>query len=157
ARHGRVAEALKLCEGPGASAAPDLLAYTIMLVGRAEKATAAQRQYVERWLKAAARTYPKSQAIAVFLGDWLDVSGHHGKAMVQSRRALAQGRNNQIAQNNLAFLLALKAPGATGSAEALKLIQAAIDEAGPHPELLDTRAVVHLAVGKADLAFKDLL
>jgi len=59
-----------------------------------------------------------------------------------------------VIQNNLAFLLALEGDS---HEEALKLIQAAIDEAGPHPALLDTRGVVHLTGGNADLAIKDLL
>src|SRR5262249_39182417 len=45
---------------------------------------------------------------------------------------------------------------AGNGAEALKTVQRAIDIAGPIPELLDTRAVVYLALGQPDQAVKDL-
>jgi len=55
------------------------------------------------------------------------------------------------ARRPLAFVL-----GLTGKpAQALKLIQAAVDEGGPHPALLDTRAVVYLAGRQADLPIND--
>ena len=60
---------------------------------------------------------------------------------------------NVVALNNLAYLLALNGGS---QAEALALIQRAIDQAGPDPEMLDTRALVYLKGGQADRAGKDL-
>src|SRR5262249_11823664 len=59
---------------------------------------------------------------------------------------------NAVALNNLALLLALGG----GGAEALPLINRALDVAGPAPELLDTRAVVYLSMGRHDRAIEDL-
>jgi Tfp pilus assembly protein PilF len=57
-----------------------------------------------------------------------------------------------VVSNNLAYLLADPA----NAAEALSLIESAIEELGPHPDLLDTRAMVCLAAGESLRAVEDL-
>ena len=57
-----------------------------------------------------------------------------------------------IVANNLAFHLARPET----AAEAGKLIDSAIVELGPHPDLLDTRGVVRLAAGDTRRAIADL-
>jgi predicted Zn-dependent protease len=66
---------------------------------------------------------------------------------------LKSERGNVTALNNLAWLLAQKADGA---AEALELIDRAIEVNGPAPGLLDTRATVNLARNQPDAAIRDL-
>src|SRR5262249_32557258 len=64
-----------------------------------------------------------------------------------------QNKGNEGPLNNLAWLLA----AADGKgAEALALVNQAIDLAGPTPDLLDTRALAHMAMNRSDLATKDL-
>src|SRR5207244_3903112 len=60
---------------------------------------------------------------------------------------------NVVALNNLAWTLSQK-PGK--SAEALPLINRAIEAVGPAAELLDTRSTVYLALGRGDRAVADL-
>ncbi len=60
---------------------------------------------------------------------------------------------NLVALNNLAWLLAHRADQA---AEALTLINRAIDKYGPRPELLDTRAVALINRGNLEAATRDL-
>src|SRR5262249_30711997 len=67
--------------------------------------------------------------------------------------ALEEAPRNAVALNNLAYLLAMK-EGET--AEALGLVERALEQAGPQAELLDTRAVVRLAAKEPSLAVKDL-
>jgi hypothetical protein len=70
-------------------------------------------------------------------------------------RVLEKDAGHVTALNNLAWLLALR--GRVG--EGLKLVNRAIDAAGPGPGLLDTRAVAYLARGERDsalLAVRDL-
>ena len=62
------------------------------------------------------------------------------------------GTQAAIVANNLAFHLAR--PDTID--EAKKLIDGAIVELGPHPDLLDTRGVVRLAAGEPRLAVADL-
>jgi predicted Zn-dependent protease len=40
--------------------------------------------------------------------------------------------------------------------EAMGLIERAVAEAGPHPVVLDTRALIHLQGGRAEAALQDL-
>ena len=60
-----------------------------------------------------------------------------------------------LISNNLAFHL-LEGAGAGDVEEAKKLIDFAIVELGPNPELLDTRALVWLAMGEPQKAISDL-
>jgi tetratricopeptide (TPR) repeat protein len=69
------------------------------------------------------------------------------------RRVVAADRDHAAALNNLAWLLALR--GRKG-AEALPLIQQALAAVGPRPDLLDTRALVYLALEQPDRARDDL-
>ena len=57
-----------------------------------------------------------------------------------------------LAANNLAFYLAEPET----AAEAQTLIDRAVAELGPHPDVLDTRGVVLLAAGKGKEALADL-
>jgi len=57
-----------------------------------------------------------------------------------------------VALNNLAWVLANRKP----TAEALEIAQKAIALAGPIPDLLDTRAKVYMALGRAPEAIQDL-
>ena len=66
-------------------------------------------------------------------------------------RSDIDGMQKAIVSNNLAFHLAK--PGST--AEAKKLIDAAIDELGPLPDLLDTRGMIHMAAGESQQAVSD--
>src|SRR5262249_30836121 len=68
-------------------------------------------------------------------------------------KVIATDPNEVRALNNLAWLLALRNHR---GAEALPLIQRAIDIYGPRPDLLDTRALVYLAMDRADQARADL-
>jgi predicted Zn-dependent protease len=60
---------------------------------------------------------------------------------------------NSLALNNLATLLAEKP---NRRAEALKMIQQAIQLAGRQPSLLDTEGTIHLKMGQADQAVASL-
>ena len=59
-----------------------------------------------------------------------------------------------MALNNLAWMIAIKQEGK--GAEALQMLDRAIDVAGPPRPLLDTRAVIHMKMGRSDLAISDL-
>jgi tetratricopeptide (TPR) repeat protein len=97
---------------------------------------------------------PMAKAALLFAhADLEDLRGNFEAAQADYRRVLATDPANPAALNNLAWLLALRgAPGA----EALPLIQKAIDVLGPRPDLLDTRSLVYLALGRADQARADL-
>jgi Tfp pilus assembly protein PilF len=88
-----------------------------------------------------------------FLAELEDSRGHDAEAMRIYRQILQRNPQHVLALNNLAFMLAVT-QGDT--AEALALVNAAIDQAGPVGPLLDTRAVIYLKASRTDLALKDL-
>jgi tetratricopeptide (TPR) repeat protein len=108
---------------------------------------------IERRLRASWQAEPKSAAIALQLADLLALRSQFGEAEAIYRQVVSQHPHNILAQNNLAWLLALK-PG--NEEEGLGHINQAIDLAGPLSYLLDTRAVVYLSLGRADPAIADL-
>jgi tetratricopeptide (TPR) repeat protein len=153
ARQGRLREALDLCEkvwgkvpAPAAAAACVEVLYAAGADGR-------QSERVARRVEAALRKDPRSLPLAAHLAAIRHLQGRFEAAEVLYRRALAARGGDPLVLNNLAFLLAFRRGH---EAEALRLVERAIDVRGPLPDLLDTRATVHLARGRADLAVKDL-
>jgi tetratricopeptide (TPR) repeat protein len=153
ARRGRVGEALDLCDGAWEEGALELVASVSVRVLREAPAGEAELKRVERPLRDALRKHPEMLALRVCLANVCDLEGHNREAEMLYDQVLREDSRNLIAINNLAWLLAYT-PGR--QAEALELINRAINLYGPIPELLDTRAVVHLEAGHGDLALKDL-
>jgi tetratricopeptide (TPR) repeat protein len=152
-RHGRSTEALALCAKAWDRCPPEAVVAALAALVRSPKATEAQWLQAERQLTAAIRKHPEAIALPVLLGEVQDRLGRQAEAIGVYRAVLRQAPRQVVALNNLAFLLAVKEGR---HAEALNLIQAAIEEVGPYPELLDTRAMVHLTGSRADLAVRDL-
>ena len=82
-----------------------------------------------------------------------DLQGRYDDAERLYWRVLRQNDRDVIALNNLAFMLGLRGQRL---AEAEKLIDRAVELAGPVPELLDTRAIVRGARKKSSQAIADL-
>ena len=108
---------------------------------------------VERRLQAAMQANPKSANIALQLADLLEIDNRFDEAEVLYRQIIAQHDHNVMGLNNLAWLLALK-PGK--APEALGYINRAVEVAGPLGHLLDTRAMVFLALDQSGPAITDL-
>jgi tetratricopeptide (TPR) repeat protein len=151
-RQGRVPEALELCEQAWDKCAPEAVALVSVSVVRGPAGEAHQGR-VEARLQAALDNYPQSVALLRSLAELQDVRGRYAGAIALYRRILRLEPHDVFALNNLAYLLALKQESPE---EALDLVQKAIDEAGPHAELLDTRGLVYLQGGHAELALRDL-
>ena len=75
--------------------------------------------------------------------------GANDKAIATMRRVLEIAPKNTLALNNLATLLAERP---NQRAEALQLIERAIDSAGRQPSLLDTQGTIQLQAGDASQA-----
>jgi predicted Zn-dependent protease len=87
------------------------------------------------------------------LADLMELQSRFDEVEQLCRRVLADEPANLVALNNLAWLLAQRGGKAE---EGLTLITRAIEKYGPRPELLDTRAVVNMALGKCDASLTDL-
>lgn len=111
---------------------------------------------MEKWLEKAGRIDPGSIIISLIAAESLTLQGRRSEAEAMYRALLARQDLEPIQRamvsNNLAFQLAEPET----AAEALKLVDAAIATIGPHPDLLDTRGVVRLALGEYRDAVTDL-
>jgi tetratricopeptide (TPR) repeat protein len=146
-------EALDLCERAWQSCPPEVIGGLSVAVLRGARANGEQCARVERRLRTALQANPKATNLALQLADLLELQGRPDDAEAEYRRALERDGRNVRVLNNLAWLLAQKQ--GKGS-EALTLINQAIEVAGPKADLLDTRAVIFLALKKSDEAITDL-
>jgi Tfp pilus assembly protein PilF len=119
---------------------------------RAMKPTDAQVLRVENRLKEAIRNNPNSTVLLMHLADLFDMRGRYAEAEAQYRLVLEKEKGNIVALNNLAWLLALRSGNGD---EAMTLINTAVKGLGHRPDLLDTRGLVHLALGQTDKALAD--
>ena len=112
-----------------------------------------ERQRVESLLREAMQMNPKDLAARLHLADLMELQGNYKEVEQLCREVLAQNEDHLVALNNLAWLLAQKTATA---AEAVSLIERAVAKYGPRPELLDTRAVAELNLGRIEPALRDL-
>jgi predicted Zn-dependent protease len=152
-RQGRVAEALELCARAWDRCPLEAVVPAFVPAVRSPKATERQWLQAERQLTAALRKHPNAVAVLMLLGELQHRLGRHAEAIGLYRAVVRRAPRHALALNNLAFLLAVKEGQHD---EALALIGTALDEVGPNPEYLDTRALVYLVGNRPDLAIKDL-
>jgi tetratricopeptide (TPR) repeat protein len=145
--------ALDACEQAWKTCALEAAARASLATLRSGKPTEAQIARVERWLREAQEKIPNAAAPLLFLAELRDLQGKYGEAETLYRQVLKTDRANATALNNLAWLLVQERGQA---AEALELINRAIELHGPAPSLLDTRATVNLARDHAEAAVRDL-
>jgi tetratricopeptide (TPR) repeat protein len=151
-RRGKTAEALALCEKAWASCPAEAVSAACVAVLYTGGGSEGQTARVARRLEEAVRTAPRSVQLKADLAAVRNLQGQFDEAAVLYRQILEGAPKSVASLNNLAYLLALR-----GSAdEALTLIERALAVEGPVATLLDTRALVHLARGKPELAIKDL-
>jgi tetratricopeptide (TPR) repeat protein len=153
ARNNRLAEALDRCDAAWETCEVEAVAGTCVAVLRSGQPTPEQFARAEGRLREAIKKQPRSTTLLLQLADLQDARGQFGESEALYRQALDREPRDFVAANNLAWLLAQRAGQA---AEALRLIDRAIEIAGPKAELLDTRATVYLAQGRAEQAVADL-
>jgi tetratricopeptide (TPR) repeat protein len=153
ARHGRQSEALQLCNAAWQTCPAEVVGNATLAVLHLGQADESQFSRVEQSLTAAIQKNPSSVALQICMADLKDLEGRFEEAATLYRRILQQDGRNFLALNNLAWLLAQEKGTA---AEALELIQRAIEIAGPQPELLDTKAVALLAAGQTEQSISTL-
>jgi tetratricopeptide (TPR) repeat protein len=152
-RHDRTQEALDLCDEVWKSGTAEQAAALMMGVLHAAKpATAQECKQAERRLLDALAKEPSSLALLIHLAALRQLQQDYPEAETIYRRILSPSSRSPVVLNNLAWLVALRG-GKTD--EALALINEALNLAGPASALLDTRAVVQLARGKAAAAIDD--
>lgn len=124
--------------------------------GKGKRPTAEMTERVEQWFNKALREDPDSVVLGLLQAELRELQGRSDEVeslyrVLLARKDLAPTQAAIVA-NNLAFHLARPET----AAEAKKLIDSAIVELGPHPDLLDTRGVIRLAGGDTRQAIVDL-
>lgn len=103
---------------------------------------------VEGWLNKALEENVNPDAVKVTMADFRDAQGEYDEAVKLYEELLKQknlyDRGRITALNNLAFIYAVRD---NNGKRAQPLIEEAISIVGPMPELLDTKAMVLLAMG----------
>lgn len=154
ARNNRMEEAVALAEQAWPNSRPELIAPAMMtlLSGSAGQPTPYQAR-AEKILSEAIAKHNRPVAFLVILADYLGVHNRVAEAETLYREVLQKNPNHIAALNNLAMLLALQGKQLD---EAQQLVNRAIELTGPSANSLDSRAAVHLAGGRPELALKDI-
>jgi tetratricopeptide (TPR) repeat protein len=152
-RRQRMADALDCCEKAWKTCPPEPCGGASLSTLKVGRPTAEQYRRVENWLRAALAKKSSSPVLALQLADLYDMQSKLDQAEALYRDVLKRDPDNPVALNNLAWHLAQR-PGR--GAEALPLINRAIEILGPQVELLDTRAVVYRNLGRTEEAIADL-
>lgn len=158
-REGRTDEALDLLEARWDDLSLEralTLAIQVLRTQPDEPAAMAAAGRIGAWLEKSKRIDPGSIVILLLDAELRTLLGRESEAEgiyrnLLARKDLASGQKAIIA-NNLAFHLAKPAT----ASEARQLIDSAIEELGPLPDLLDTRGLVRLAGGDQAGALEDL-
>ena len=154
-RQKRSQEALDLLEARWDDMSLERVLSTAVQVVRVQDDPREWTARIEPWFVKAKRIDPGSVVIKLLEAEVLSLDAKDDEAEKIYRSLLSQpdvdAMQKAIISNNLAFHLAR--PGSTD--EARKLIDAAIDELGPLPDLLDTRGMIRMAAGESQEAVAD--
>src|SRR5262249_12287438 len=159
-RQKKFSDAYELCEKQWAEGKhqPELLgAPSVGVLQVWKDASDAQVRAVEKHLeKAVAKAVEEKKSTALLrlqLSQMHDKRGQYDQSVEQLRKVLEEQPNNVVALNNLAWMLATR----SGEAEkALAHVEKAIAGMGRRADLLDTRAMVRLALKEPGKAVEDL-
>jgi cellulose synthase operon protein C len=155
-RQKRPAEALDLLEKHWTDVSIQRILQAGFEVVRDQDTPGAHTTRLSDWLGKARREDPDSVMLALTLAELREIEGRPEEVEKIYRDVLARKdvppQLLAVLSNNLAFHLAQPAT----ASEARRLIEAAIEELGPQPDLLDTRGLVHLAAGDTTRALEDL-
>jgi tetratricopeptide (TPR) repeat protein len=155
-RQNRGAEALDLLERSWDALPLEQLLTRGVSVVRSSGADPALAARLDAWIVKARRIDPGSIMVELLEAELRDLEGRPAEADTIYRslldRADVSPLQKAIVANNLAFHLATPET----AAEADRLVASAIETLGPHPDLLDTRGMVRLALGQDREALADL-
>lgn len=153
AQDGRTPAAIDLLQRARTQFPADVIVAAQLQALRNGQPTQQQIQAAGAYLHDELTRQPGSTGLRISLADWQQYTGQIAPAVATYRDVLQREPNNVAALNNLAWTLAAQQDR---SAEALTLIQRAIDLVGPMDELLDTRARIQFVAGNKDAGLRDL-
>lgn len=153
AQHGRLDEALRLCEEAESNLPKYLVGQMGVTVLRTGTPTNDQIERVKRWFRSWLRKEPDSTVILNYLANLSDLQQNYDEAEATYSEVLKRDPQDVVALNNLAYLTGVRR---RNGAEGFQLINRAIHVVGPVPNLLDTRAAIYLVLNEPQHALRDL-
>lgn len=155
-RRDRATEALDLLEARWNDVPLERLLSAAVSIARSKGVATGEAERLGGWFAKARRLDPGSITILLLEAELCGLQGRPHDVETIYRQLLERPdlspMQKAIVSNNLAFHLAAPAT----ATEARALIDSAIGTLGPHPDLLDTRAMIHLAAGEDKQAVSDL-
>ncbi len=112
---------------------------------------------IEQYLREALKSHPKNIVLMLHLAELYDLQSRWRDAETTYRRVLEADNEpkNIVALNNLAWLLTQHANDPQKHREALTRIDEAIECIGPRADLMDTRGLVYMKLGRHAEALAD--
>lgn len=154
-RQKKLKEALALCLAARNSAAsPEEVAFiTIEALYNAPQRTKEEMAEVASWLDTLVQQKPTAPRFKL-LAAIRNLQGRYEESIKLYEKVVGMDKNDVGSRNNLAFLLAMQQKQYS---EALQHLNDSLQVIGPHPDLLDTKALVYLQMGKSDQAMDELM
>ena len=135
------------------SSNPAVLSQVFSVLLRNGKIGKEQMQRLDRILQPALKHFDRPVPLLMIMPSCPTKQARYADAEGCYREVSAKAHGNAYAMNNLAVLLALQGVKLD---EAMKLINQAIEIAGPVGAMLDSRASVYLALGETEKALADM-
>lgn len=152
-RRGRTNDALDVCEPAWKTLGADKVSVASLRILYAGTVNQDACDRVANHIDQASKADPKALSLLFDLANVRSLQGRYGEAEQIFRDVYGRDQTNVNPLNNLAWILSMQDGK---SSQALETIDRAISVSGAIPEFLDTRGVIHLAMGRADLAVKEL-
>ena len=152
-RQGSIDEALDLLERSLNSNTPRDISRVSAVLLNGRKPDKEQLRRLDRILQSALRRFERPVSLLLAMTELRTQQARYADAESIYREILGKSSGNAVAMNNLAVLLALQGVKLD---ESLKLVDQAIEIAGPVAAMLDSRASVYIARNELDKALEDL-
>jgi cellulose synthase operon protein C len=149
----KVDEALNILDRAMPAANPVDFGQACLLIVQGGKSNKEQLQRLDGIIQSFVKKHERSIVPMLATADLRTRQGKYAEAVSGYRKVLEKAPDNFMALNNLAVLLALQGANLD---EALKLVDQAIDVAGPQGAMLDSRAIVHMAMNNSEKALEDM-
>jgi len=155
-RNGQVPEALSMIERGWKDADPVIVGQTCATILKDANVTPEQTRRGEKVIQDALKEFDhhkQHSRLLLAMADVRTTQGRYNEAEAIYRDIIRRNANDPVAMNNLAVLLALQG---IKVGEALKMVNRALELAGPMASILDSRASVYMAAGQPEKALVDL-
>ena len=152
-RQGRIDAALDVLSRIEAGSTPAALSQVFSIVLQNSKIGKEQLRRLDGILQSALKHFNRPIPLLMIYAELCTKQARYRDAEDCYREVSSKSPDNAVALNNLAVFLALRGSQLD---EAMKLINQAVKIAGPVGAMLDSRAIVYLALHETDKAMADL-